>query len=414
MEKTGIANLEKPHHIIIFLFVVQLISMASMEMSGPFWPIYLRELTDSDTLFSTASVAVYVAPMIGLILTGAFWGRVGDKYGHRLMMIRALGGLSLTQLAICFSSDIISIVTLRFIQGACAGYIAPAQAYGVSVSDAKKRTRLFVMLQVSTNVGSLSGGIFGGVILDIAPFYWINAVAAILCALCAVAVFIMLPNKRPKQVIVTGDPKNIAPAEKPISLSSLVPLYLVLGGLLLSRMIPQTVFSRYVSTVFEVSHTTTGIAYGALALGFIISAPLWARIFENDSLRGTLAKLLLIVLGCGVVVIFAAITRNVDVFIGLYVVWGILLGGTQPIVVATISRIANRTNQGVVLGVSQSVSQFSSISGITLGAMFGQMYGLEKIYFFVFSAYLLTSIFIGFTARYLPKRLAFISDDRFN
>nr|WP_130304592.1 MFS transporter [Advenella incenata] len=179
-------------------------------------------------------------------------------------------------------------------------------------------------------------------------------------------------------------------------------------------MIPQTVFSRYVSSVFEVSHTTTGIAYGALALGFIISAPLWARIFENESLRGTLVKLLFIVFGCGLVVIVAAVTRNVDVFIGLYVVWGILLGGTQPIVVATISRIANRTNQGVVLGVSQSVSQFSSISGIALGAMFGQMYGLEKTYFFVFSAYLLTSIFIGITARYLPKRLAFMSDDRFN
>ncbi len=43
-------------------------------------------------------IAVYVGPMLGIILTSAFWGRIGDRYGHKLMMIRALAGLSLTQL----------------------------------------------------------------------------------------------------------------------------------------------------------------------------------------------------------------------------------------------------------------------------------------------------------------------------
>src|SRR5690606_26719659 len=123
---------------------------------------------------------------------------------------------SLTQLAICFSSDLTSIIIWRFVQGACAGYIAPAQAYGVSVSDATKRTRLFAVLQVSTNVGSLSGGIFGGAILDVAPFYWINAVAAILCGLCAATVFILLPNKQAKQAAVTSNKHNDASPERPI------------------------------------------------------------------------------------------------------------------------------------------------------------------------------------------------------
>lgn len=69
-----------------------------------------------------------------------------------------------------------------FLQGAFAGYIAPAQAYGVSIEAPSRRARLFAILQISTNVGSLLGAVAGGLILDYATFFWINIVASVLCA----------------------------------------------------------------------------------------------------------------------------------------------------------------------------------------------------------------------------------------
>lgn len=160
-----------PTRVLIYLlFTIQLVSMGAMEMSGPFWPIHLRGLTDSDTLFSFASIAVYVGPMLGILLTSAFWGRIGDRYGHKWMMIRALVGLTLTQLGLALFSDLWAILVLRFLQGACAGYIAPAQAYGVSIEAPSRRARLFALLQISTNVGSLLGAVLGGLILDHATF----------------------------------------------------------------------------------------------------------------------------------------------------------------------------------------------------------------------------------------------------
>ena len=169
---------------IHLLFVIQLVSMGAMEMSGPFWPVHLRSLSHSDDLFTFASIAVYVGPMLGIMLTSTFWGRLGDRFGHKAMMMRALFGLAITQLALAYANDVWLILMLRFLQGACAGYIAPAQAYGVSIESPARRAKLFAYLQVSTNVGSLGGALVGGLILDHAAFFWINFSAAILCAGC--------------------------------------------------------------------------------------------------------------------------------------------------------------------------------------------------------------------------------------
>lgn len=252
--------------LIALLFTIQLVSMGAMEMSGPFWPVHLRQLTDSDTLFSFASVAVYVGPMLGILLTSAFWGRIGDRYGHKLMMIRALAGLTLTQLGLALFSDLWTILVLRFLQGACAGYIAPAQAYGVSIEVPSRRARLFALLQISTNVGSLLGAVVGGLILDHATFFWINLSAAALCAVCTVIAALTLPNVPPVK-------KTTAPSTGGTwQASALLPLLTVMGILLLARMLPQTSFALYVSTTFAVSNALVGLCYGLLALGFILSA----------------------------------------------------------------------------------------------------------------------------------------------
>ncbi|MEX6368026.1 hypothetical protein AB6F62_07960 [Providencia huaxiensis] len=72
--------------------------------------------------------------------------------GNKAMMIRALLGLAITQFLLSFCNDPWLILLLRTVQGACAGYIAPAQAYDVSVTDPKKRTQLlpsYKYLQIS-------------------------------------------------------------------------------------------------------------------------------------------------------------------------------------------------------------------------------------------------------------------------
>ena len=374
--------------LIALLFTIQLVSMGAMEMSGPFWPVHLRQLTDSDTLFSFASVAVYVGPMLGILLTSAFWGRIGDRYGHKLMMIRALAGLTLTQLGLALFSDLWAILVLRFLQGACAGYIAPAQAYGVSIEVPSRRARLFALLQISTNVGSLLGAVLGGLILDHATFFWINLSAAALCAVCTVIAALTLPNVPPVKKTTASSTGGAWQA------SALLPLLTVMGILLLARMLPQTSFALYVSTTFAVSNALVGLCYGLLALGFILSATAWARQFEGRSQADSLRRLTWVVAGCIALTALAGLTRNPLVFVVAYFVWGVLLGATTPVLMALVSKTADSAQQGHVLGIAQGTAQFASIVGICAGGLLSQAYGLAYTYLFVCVAYAMALIAI--------------------
>ncbi|MGC5704453.1 MFS transporter [Pseudomonas sp. NFXW11] len=393
MPHTGSIQGSRVSLLIGLLFAIQLVSMGAMEMSGPFWPLHLRGLADSPTLLAFASITVYVGPMLGIILTSTFWGRIGDRYGHKWMMLRALAGLSLTQLGLALCNDLWLILILRFVQGACAGYIAPAQAYGVSIVAPQRRARLFALLQISTNVGSLLGALLGGLILDHGSFFWINLGAALLCALCTLVAARTLPDVPPVPK-APPTPASAVPLGSLWRSSPLLPLLLVMGLLLLARMLPQTAFALYVSSLFAVSHSLVGLCYGLLALGFILAASAWARYFENLPLGATLQRLGLVVIACMALTAVAGLTRNALVFALAYFIWGLLLGATTPVLMALISKSAAPSRQGQVLGLAQGTTQIASIAGICLGGLLNQVYGLQYSYLFVCLGYLMALLAI--------------------
>jgi len=401
MSHAGAIQGSRVRILIYLLFAIQLVSMGAMEMSGPFWPVHLRGLTASESVFSFASIAVYVGPMLGIILTSAFWGRIGDRYGHKLMMIRALAGLSLTQLGLALFSDIWVILILRFLQGAFAGYIAPAQAYGVSIEAPSRRARLFAILQISTNVGSLLGAVVGGLILDYATFFWINIIASALCAVCTVIAAVTLTDVPPVRKAVVVDKAAPVRSGSLWQGSPLLSLLGVMGILLLARMLPQTSFSLYVSSVFEVSNSVVGLCYGLLALGFILSATAWSRYFEHRGQQDTLQRMTYVVIGCIVLTAVAGVTHNPVVFVIAYFIWGVLLGATTPVLMALISKTADSSQQGHVLGIAQGTAQFASIAGISAGGLLSQVYGLQYTYLFVCLAYVVALIPIV-ALRYWP------------
>lgn len=375
--------------VFALLFGLQFVSMGAMEMSGPFWPIHIKALSPSDSVFGLAGIGVYVCPMLGISLTSAFWGRMGDRYGNRLMMVRALAGLAITQLLIAFASDVWTILALRFLQGAFAGYIAPAQAYGVQVTEGRNRASLFAWLQVATNVGSLGGAFLGGLILDAFPFATVNLTAGMICAICATIAWANLPA--PPIGEVMPRPTAVQPSiDASAGAAPVTGLFMLMATLLASRMVLQVPFSLYMTQVFGAQHWITGLSYGLLALGFVVAAPLWARFFEARSQSHVLGWSVLISAGCLAVTHLAGLTGSVVVFATFYFIWGGLLGGTTPVLLSLVSMATQTDRQGSVLGIAQTIQQGASIAGIVAGVVMTQLLGLQAAFPLVSTLYALS------------------------
>ncbi|RWP53765.1 MFS transporter [Mesorhizobium sp.] len=390
--------------VFALLFALQFVSMGAMEMSGPFWPIHIKALSPSDSVFGLAGIGVYICPMLGVSLTSAFWGRMGDRHGNRLMMVRALAGLAITQLLIAFAQDVWTILALRFLQGAFAGYIAPAQAYGVQVTGGRDRASLFAWLQVATNVGSLGGAFLGGLILDALPFAAINLTAGVICAMCAATAWTNLPVPPNGTIPVRSATAKIT-AHAPAGSAPVAGLLVLMAMLLASRLVLQVPFSLYMAQVFGARHWVTGLSYGLLALGFVVGAPLWARLFNGRAKSYVLGWSVLISAGCLAITHLAGITGSIAFFAMLYFVWGALLGGTTPALLSLISAATRNDRQGSVLGLAQSCQQGAAVVGIVAGVAVTQFIGLEAAFPLVSILYalsLLVALGIWLKARHSP------------
>ncbi len=389
------------------LFVVQFVTTGAIEMSGPFWPVRIREFAATASEVQIGGVLAYVAPMLGIALAGAFWGRIGDRVGHRAMMLRALAGLALTQLALAFADSVPLIVALRFIQGACAGFSAPAQAYGVSLVASNKRGRLFAFLQTAVNLGSLGGAVLGGWLLDRSGFAAINIGAAAICACIFAGVILLLPA-RPSQPRETKSKRAATETDAPAASGVIPALLAVLAMLLAARLLPQTSFSPYVASTFSVPHWLVGLAYGLMATGFIVSATGWARVFERRGVAESLRLIAVVALGCATLTGIAAVTSQYAVFAILQFLWGAALGATTPVLTALISRSSPADRQGRVLGLVQATSQIASMSGIALGGALAGIGGTGILYPSVAGLYVVAAVLILFIERLIARRSSLV------
>jgi MFS transporter, DHA1 family, staphyloferrin B biosynthesis exporter len=372
-----------------WLLAIQLLSMGAMEMSAPFWPLHLRELGQlSPQALAWASGLAYAGPMAMAMCFTPWWGRLGDRTGHKPMLLRALIALAVTQLWIATADGTVSILVARLVQGALAGFIAAAQAYGVCLVASDRRGRLMANLQVATAIGSVMGPLAGGWIFGAFGFRSLNVVAAALCLACAIAAWLMLPaaSPRPFQTSAGKSP------EQPFALGAVSGLLVAIVLVQAGKMMPQTFFGLFAEQVLRAPAWVTGLCYGATGLGLCIAAPFWAKRFEGQSGRAVLRQVEWICWACVAIVAVQAISRHLIIFVLARVLWGVCLGALLPVFYGLLSREAGVGQQGRVLGAGNSAAKAGALLGAGAGALTLAWIPIQYAFWPVVTVYTLAAI----------------------
>ena len=381
------------------LFLIQLVSMGAMEMTAPFWPLHLRQLGQlSPTALAWASSIAYAGPMVTAMLLAPLWGRWGDRIGHKPMLLRALVALALTQLWIAYSNDTAVILVARLVQGGLAGFIAAAQAYGGSLVGKAERGALMARLQMATAVGSILGPMLGGWLYDAFDFRTVNLIAAAICAVCAMAVWLCLPSIA---AIRSKKSKSHIAARPASVLTPVLGLLLAIVLIQTSKMMPQAFFGVYAEQVLRTPAWITGLCYGATALGLCIAAPLWARRFAQREEGKVLREVELVCWASVAIVAVQAISVNVPVFVLTRVLWGMCLGALLPVFYGLLSTRAGTAYQGAVLGAANSAAKAGALLGIGIGALALGQLPMRYVFWPLVASYMITAA----TLRFLRRRI---------
>jgi MFS family permease len=348
-----------------WLFALQLVAMGAMEMSGPFWPLHLRRLGDlSPQAIAWVSALAYAGPMAMAMCTTPWWGRLGDRVGHKPMLLRALLALAATQWCIAATDSVAVVLALRLLQGALAGTIAAAQAYGATLVTRAARGALMAQLQAATAIGSVAGPVLGGWLFDAWGFDSVNVLAGAACLLCAALAGSVLPAVAPPPLRPAGSrPRK---ADLPDAARGLLlGIVLVQAG----KMMPQTFFGLYAAEVLQVSSRVTGLCHAGTALGLCLAAPFWARRFASMAHARVLAHVEWILWACVAVVAVQALATNVVLFVLARVLWGVCLAALLPVFYGLLSRAADDGEQGRVLGAGNGAAKAGALLGAGAGGL---------------------------------------------
>jgi len=359
------------------LWGTQFLAMLGMNLVVPFLPFFIRSLvvTDPNELARWSGL-VFAGPFVLSFIATPLWGTLGDRYGRRTMVIRAIFGLALSQLLMGFSQNVVQLLMFRVLQGAISGFIAATLAL-VSTTTPKERMGYAMGLMQSASAGGMVlGPFFGGVLADLfgyRPVFFITA------AFCTIAGFIVI-------FLVTEPPPSTEARKKytvrqnlQLMLSDrrlrLVAACLVVGQV--SVLMVEPVFALFIEsfkTDSEYISTIAGGIFSIAGLFMVVSAPWWGKRNDRKGQRKNIALAFIIL---GVCYAGHLIVQDLFQLGALRAFLGFARGGILPALYALAGLYAPADRQGGIMAIASSMTILGNLIGPTVGGLIAGHFGIS-------------------------------------
>ena len=141
------------------------VGFAGFTLVMPFLPLYFRELgvTDIGDIALWTGVTLGVSPGIAA-LTAPLWGRVGDRFGHKLLVQRSLVSFILVMTVMAYVTKPWHLLALRAVQGFFAGYGPLTLSMAALSAPREKMAMAIGTVQTAQRMGPAIGPIIGGLL----------------------------------------------------------------------------------------------------------------------------------------------------------------------------------------------------------------------------------------------------------
>jgi DHA1 family multidrug resistance protein-like MFS transporter len=328
------------------------------------------------------------------------WGAVGDRYGRKLMLVRAMIATSIILCLMAFTRTPGQLMVLRFIQGCVTGTPAAASAL-VAMSAPKQRLAYSLgLLQTGLFVGNSLGPMIGGYIGDTWGFHATFFVSSAIVAAALVVVLVLVREPEAAQAAAAQ-----ARRESPLkSFGALLssPAMLVLIGLGFianaTSSITGPVLPLYIQQLVGNQGrlaSTAGTISGIVALAAAVSAMVVGRLSDRVGYR----QALLLCSAGTALLFFPQAMAGTILALGVWLTaQGLFRGGLGPNISAMVVARAPQEKTGAALGLSSSAASAGFAVGPMLGAAVLAMSDIRSVYVVAgvtFTLVTLAILFVG-------------------
>jgi len=239
---------------------------------------------------------LYVLPTVCTGLTATAWGRLADRYGRKLSLMRAQAGLALGFVLAGFAPSLPWFVLALVIQGACGGSLAAANAYLATQSQGASLTRALDWTQFSARLAMVTAPALLGLAMQ---FGWAQALYRYLALLplLALALTWLLPADTVEAPART--PRTKAAGETQDDARKWWPLLSVQFLFYFAMVVTFPYFISYSEALGVASDSHAGLYYSLPHLVYLALLP-WLRTRSPAPQRPLLAGLALFAVACAI------------------------------------------------------------------------------------------------------------------
>jgi DHA1 family tetracycline resistance protein-like MFS transporter len=333
------------------IFLIVLVDVLGLTIVLPLLPVY------GETFGASAFVAALLVPVYSAcqLFSGPYLGSLSDRLG-------------------------------RVIDGLTAGNLSVAQAYIADNTAAENRARSFALIGIAFGIGFLLGPAITGLLSHYGmsvPLY-LAAALSLTSIICTRTLLPPDPESKALRHVPTGA-VAVSEAGPPLAqrLSVLswnrYAAYLkrpVLGGVLLEFFLYQFAFAMFIggfALFAERRYSWNGHAFGPREIGFVYAFSGLVGIIFQGGFMGRAVKVFrerrliamgLVALGLG----YILMPYVEPVWPLLFAITLASLGNSvlRPSLTSIVTQVVDRKEQGMVLGLTQSLASLASITAAPL------------------------------------------------
>jgi MFS family permease len=353
-------------------------TILAMTLLLPFLPIYVEQLGVSDhaAIVQWSGIA-YGATFFTAALTAPLWGRLADRYGRKLMLIRASLGMAVAMSLIGMAHNVWQLVALRLLAGLLGGYASGSMILVAAQTPKAYSGWALGVLSSGIMAGNLVGPLVGGVLpqlIGIRSTFFLAG--AVIFVTFLGTTFLIREEARPAQARARkrGGSWALIPDKLPI-------IAMLVTGLLLmiAQMSIEPIITVYVAQFVEPSRVTfiAGVVMSVAALGSILSSSYLGKLADGIGhwtvITGCLAVSALLLIP-------QAFVDSGWQLIVLRFLMGLALGGLLPCIASVIRHNVPEIIAGGILGYSVSAQYAGQVIGPLAGGFVGGHIGMRAVF----------------------------------
>ena len=363
---------------------------------APILPLYFHDLgVQTPEAMSLWSGLATGATYIIVCLAAPFWGRIADKRGRKITLIRSSFGMALCNILIAFQTTPEGVVLIRLIQGLVSGFYSASITLIASESPIERTGWALGLLASANLAGSLIGPLLGGYIADTVGIRNDFIIVGIIMGLAGLLATVFIhENYVPKDNV---EKLSISKLKEQIpEFNSIIVLCVASFIYAICIMSLQPVISVYIKGILP-SNTENiafiaGAVFSAMGIAQLISSSPLGKLVDKIGPRKVLVISLIYV---GILNIPQAYVSDVYQLAIIRFLQGFGLGGMLPALNTYLSSKTPREFTGQVFSYNQSCLFLGYFLGAVGGASLMAWLGFTTLFWASGGLFIISALWIG-------------------